>query len=400
MPPAHPFFLMWRSRRAYFRRQSYLLYQRYVHVLVIVLGLFGVLLVERPALLAEPILHFWREPGSLAANAGWAGLWLALAATWARIHRGFIAGGALAAFSRSLPQAVRAAPLVDAAMLLFGLEVFLVPAGLAAWTVAGDAGGAGGWFPLRAALLAVLTVGVARWACAGNPRWNAPAVLAGFLVLAGVGHYGAIEPVPLALASVLLAAALARDMARPPAPVVIASSTGPALRLPGLACLVALQLTLLVRGQLHAALPRFALAAALQAACIWMIFGAGKLAEAAAFVKVGCWLVAAIMSGFFFVFWTARQPIEPFVRSLPYGLLRLAASELLLVLGATALIFCAAYAACLLQPGQGEAVAAQLLRHGAASLLPLALFGAPVIQRHQNGPLLKVVILVASFLLL
>lgn len=371
-------------------------------MVVVLLALFGLMLVDRPALLAEPILHFWREPGTLLANAGWAAAWLAIVGVWVRIHRGFIKGGALAAFTRSLPNAVRVAPLVDAALLFASLPVFLLPTGLAVWTVAASAGGAGGWFPLRAALLAVLSLGVAQWAAALARRSTLVLLAPGFLVLAGLGQYGAFEPVVLATATLLAAAAVLRDMLRPPSPrpagrALAASS---AARLPGMAFLVSLQAAALVRRHQHAALPRIGLAIAVQVACLWMIFSVGKLAEASAFIKVGCWITVGAMSGFFHLFLTMRQPIQPYLRSLPHGLLRMALSEQLFVAGMTVIVYAAAYGACLLQPGPGEAVAAQLLRHGAASLVALPLLALPVIQSHKDGLLLKLPILVVTFLLL
>ncbi len=396
------FFVMWRSRRAYFRRQSLALYLRYANVVGVLLALFGLLLVDRPALLAEPVLHFWRESGTLPANAGWAGAWLASVGVWARIHRGFIQGGALAAFTRSLPNAVRLAPLVDAAMLFSSLAVFLLPAGLAAWTAAADAGGAGGWFPIRAALLTVLSLGVAQWAAAQLARTTLVFVVLGFLVLAGLGRYGPFEPAVLLAPTLLVAVSVARDMLRPPPPRfdgrALAASTAP--RLSGMAFLVSLQAAALVRRHQHAALPRIGLAIAVQVAVLWMIFGVGKAAEASAFIKVGCWITVGAMSGFFHLFWTMRQPIQPFLRSLPHGVLRMALSEQLFVAGVTAMVFAAACGACLLQPGPGEAAAALWLRHGAASLVALPLLALPVIQSHKEGPLLKLPILVVTFLLL
>lgn len=399
---ADAFFVMWRSRRAYFRRQSLALYLRYANVVAVLLALFGLLLVDRPALLAEPVLHFWRERGSLLANVAWGGTWLATVGIWVRIHRGFIKGGALAIFTRSLPQAVPVAPLVDAAMLFASLPVFLLPAGLAAWTVVAGAGGAGGWFPVRAALLMVLSLGVAQWAAAQVRRTTLVLFALGFLVLAGLGQYGAFEPAMLLAATLLVAVSVARDMLRPlsPRPEGRALAASSALRLPGMAFLVSLQADALVRRHQHAALPRIGLAIAVQLACLWMIFGVGKVAQAPAFIKVGCWITVGAMSGFFHLFWTMRQPIQPFLRSLPHGVLRMALSEQLFVAGMTVIVFAVAYGACLLQPGPGEAVAAQLLRHGAASLAALPLLALPVIQSHKDGLLLKLPILVVTFLLL
>jgi len=351
LAPEHPFFLLLRSRRAWYRRQSFVLYLRYGHVLAVLLALTGPALIERPAVLAEPILHFWRHPGALLANAGWACAWLGCVFVWVRVHRPFIAGGALAGYVRSLPETVRAAPLVDAAMLLVSLQVFLVPIGIAAWTIA-QGGGLDAVFAAYAIVLAALTLAVARLAArgAGRRTWR-PA-----------------------------------DSAEP----------GGA----GFLFLLRLQCIVLARRHPHAALPRIALAIGIMATSLWPVFGAGKLAESSAFVKVGCWLTIAVMSGFYYLFWSTRQPLQAFLASLPRGVLRMALSEQLLVLGATMLLFAGAWGACLLQGASGAPVAAQLLRHGAASLAVLPLLGLPLIQRHQDGMLLKVAILVASFLIL
>ncbi len=352
MAPESPFFLLLRSRRAWYRRQSFALYLRYAHVVAVLLALTGPALIERPELVAEPILHLWRGGGSLLSDAGWGLGWLACVFVWVRVHRPFITGGALAAYLRSLPEAVKAAPYVDAAMLLVSLQVFLVPIGIAAWTIA-RGGGAGLLFAAQAALLAVLTLVVARFA-AGRRDATGPQAAA---------------------------ASRAPDGAR-------------------FLFLLRLQCIVLARRHLHATVPRLALAIAILAASLWMVFGVGKLAESASFVKVGCWLVIAVMSGFHYLFWTTRQPLQPFLASLPHGTLRMLLSEQLLVLGATVVLFAGAWAACLLQPAHGELVAGQMLRHGVASLAVLPVLGLPIIQRHQDGMLLKVAILVASFLLL
>lgn len=396
---AHPFFLLLRSRRAWFRRQSFALYLRYAHVLGVVVALCGPMLLERPALPAEPILHFWREPGSLGANAAWAGIWLAVVALWARIHRGFIAGGALAAYARSLPLAPRTLRQVDAAMLLVSLQVLLVPAGLAAWQVATHEGGAA-WFPLRAVLLALLSLGAAQAAAMRPSALSLATLCAGYVLLAGAGAYGPFEPLVLALGSAGMLAGLRSALAADPAPIAPGRTRrAGGTRSGGMRFLLAWQARVLVRGHAHAALPRIAFGTSLLAACLWMIFSVGKLAESSAFLKVGCWLIAAVLSGLFHVFWTARAPLADWLRSMPSGTLRVAMAEQGCVLGLHVLFLGAGYAVCRLQE-EGGIVAAQLLQHGVASLLTLALLGAPILQRHKDGVLLKFVVLVLTFLIL
>lgn len=396
MAPEHPFFLLLRSRRAWYRRRSFALYLRYAHVLAVVLALSGPALAERPEVLAAPILHFWRAPGEPLANAGWAFGWLACVFVWVRVHRSFIAGGALAGFVRSLPGAVRAGPFVDAAMLLVSLQVFLVPAGLAAWTVA-RGGGSGALFAAQALLLAVLTLGVARLAMGGAGRLAWALHVLCFAALCGLA-----EPVGVSLAALVIGAAVARMAVRADTVLRVGRPRAAGRSPDGATALflLRLQCIVLARRHLHATLPRLALAAGIMAASLWMVFGAGKLAESGAFVKVGCWLAIAVMSGFYYLFWTTRQPLQPFLASLPRGAMRMALSEHLMVLGASGLLFAGAWAACLLQPDHGVPVAAQLLRHGAAALAVLPLLGLPFLQRHQDGVLIKVAILVASFLLL
>lgn len=396
MAPEHPFFLLLRSRRAWYRRQSFALYLRYAHVLAVLLALAGPALAERPEVLAAPILHFWSAPGDPLANAGWAVAWLACVFVWVRVHRTFVAGGALAGFVRSLPGAVGAGPFVDAAMLLVSLQIFLVPIGLAVWTVA-RGGGSDGLFAAQALLLAVLTLGAARLAMGGAGRLAWVLHAAGFVTLCG-----AAGPVSLWLAAVVTGAVVTRMLVRAEHGLRAGrmAATGRSPDSASALFLLRLQCIVLARRHLHATLPRLALAAGIMAASLWMVFGVGKLAESGAFVQVGCWLAIAVMSGFYYLFWTTRQPLQPFLASLPRGAMRMALSEHLVVLGASGLLFAGAWAACLMQPAHGDLVAAQLLRHGVAALAVLPLLGLPFLQRHQDGVLIKVAILVASFLLL
>jgi hypothetical protein len=392
----HPFFLLLRSRRAWYRRQSFALYLRYAHVLAVLLALTGSALAERPEMLAAPILHFWRSPDDPLANAGWAFAWLACVFVWVRVHRPFVAGGALAAFARSLPGAVRAGPFVDAVMLFVSLQVFLVPIGLAAWTVA-RGGGSDVLFAAQALLLAVLTLGVARLAMGGAGRLAWVLHVAGFVALCG--GPGALG---ISIAAVVTGAAVTRMLASAHTVLRLGRVQAAGRSPSGTSALflLRLQCIVLARRHLHATVPRLALAVGIMTASLWMVFGVGKLAESSAFVKVGCWLAVSVMSGFYYLFWTTRQPLQPFLASLPCGAMRMALSEHLLVLGASGLLFAGAWAACLMQPAHGDLVAAQLLRHGAAALAVLPLLGLPILQRHQDGVLIKVAILVASFLLL
>jgi len=401
LAPDRPFFLLLRSRRAWFRRQSFALYRRYAQVAGVLLMFGGVLLAERPSLIAAPILHFWRPPGSLFANAGWAAAWLGVVYVWVRIHRGFVLGGAMAGFARSLPGGVRAGPLVDAAMLLISLQIFLLPIGVAAWTVA-QGGGAGWAFAARAVLLAMLTLGTALLALGGSQRIGGT-LLAGWVVLCGAGAAagGPMESLAMLLAALSVGAVVLRAMKGGVAPPLARSLrvAPPAPAGPDALFLLRLQCLVLARRHPHAALPRVLFAASILLAGLYMIFGVGKHGESDAFVQVACWAAIAVMSGFFHLFWNTRQPLQAWLSSIPHGVLRMALAEQALVVGATALLFGAAWIASMVQPEHGAVVAGQVLRHGGFALLVLPLLGLPVIQRREDGVLFKFVILVASFLL-
>jgi hypothetical protein len=109
------------------------LYRRYAQVIMVFLLLFGILLKERPSLLAEPLLHFWRAPGQLLPDLAFGLAWTALVTAWTSIHGPFIRGGALARYSRSLPLPRPALKLVDLSVLGLSMPVFLLPLLVALW---------------------------------------------------------------------------------------------------------------------------------------------------------------------------------------------------------------------------------------------------------------------------
>ncbi|GGB92673.1 hypothetical protein GCM10011572_13320 [Pseudoduganella buxea] len=392
------FLMLYRVRHAHFRRQSLALYRRYGHALMIFLALFGMAVAERPALLAEPLLHFWRAPQPWPANLAHVAAWLALVTVWAGIHRAFIRGGALAAYSRSLPLGDRAAPLVDLAILYASLAIFLVPFAVALWTVlrAGDPGGADGRFPLYLAVFAGLTLAVARSAVFGPARCSR-AVQGGTIAALVFAH---LLPAGWP-ATVLLAAALPcclADAITAPAhqagPARGAGGTAPGRGHPILQ-LARIQASLLVHRHGQAALARLLLAAAPQAACWWLVVPLAKHAESAIFVHLACALTAALTSGFFHTFHVARQPLVPYLRSMAFAAWRLTLAEHLLVLGATATLYGIALAC--LAAGLGSAAAGAVMLGPALYWLAwLPLLGLPLIQRHKDGILVKFGLLILA----
>lgn len=391
------FVALYRVRQAYFRQQSLALYRRYGHALMLFLGLAGMLVAERPALLAEPLLHFWRAPQAWHANLGWTAGWIALVTAWASIHRPFVRGGALAAWSRSLPLGQRAAPWVDLAVLHASLAVFLVPFTVALWTAvrAGSAGGADGRFPLYLALFAGLTLAVARSVVFGPARGSrglqALAVTA--LVLAHRLPAGWMAGPLLALAALGCLA----DAVTPPTLQAGAahSMRGRVARGHPILQLARIQAGLVVHRYRYAALARLLLAALPLAACWWLVVAVGKHEERPIFVHLACALTTGLMAGFFHTFHGARQALDAFLRSMPFAAARLALAEHLLVLAVTATLFGVA-AACFAASLDPAAACDALLLPALYWLAWLPVLGLPLIQRHRDGILVKFALVIVA----
>lgn len=344
-------------RRRYFVQQSRALYARYLHVLTICFALFGLALVEQPGLIAAPILHFWRDPGNWQAGLAYAGGWLAAIALWARVHRGFVRGAALADFARASIHGQRVAPALDGAMLLVALQWWALPFVIAFWTVATSAApppGADGYFPVYVVVLLVSTVAVAH--------------------------------------AMVFGARPARG-GRP------AGANG-VLRGPATNFLVLLQVRALWRGHLHVALPRIGIALLLHAACWWMVSKEGKQQDAAGFIAVACCVTAYALSGLYYAFWYARQPLEPYLRSMPFGVAKMFAAEHLVVLGVGGAVSALVWLGYYLARTDGADLLPMLAPCAGMSLLLLAVLGAPVLQRHPNGAAFKAALTVAALILM
>jgi hypothetical protein len=354
---AEPFGTLFLLRRRYFAAQSRALYARYAHVLVICLALFGLALVERPTLLAAPILHFWRDPADWGTGSIYIVGWLAAVALWARVHRPFVRGAALAGFARASLHGGRVAPALDVALLVVALQWWALPFAVAFWTVATSTTpppGADGFFPLYVLGLVLLTLAVAHAAVFGDDR--------------------------------------VRGARR--------TEASGALRGPALVFLTLLQMRSLWRGHLHVALPRIGAALLVHAASWWMICQVGKRQDAAGFIAVACAVSAYALAGLYYAFWRARQPLEPYLRSMPSGVAKVLAAEHLVVLGLGGGICILVWLVYRAAPGSSPDVLSMLACCLGLSLLLLALLGAPVLQRHRYGAAFKAALTFAALILM
>jgi hypothetical protein len=354
---AEPFGTLFQLRRRYFTAQSRALYARYAHALVICLALFGLALVERPTLLGAPILHFWRDPADWRTGSIYVVGWLAAVALWARVHRPFVRGAALAGFARASLHGGRVAPALDLALLLVALQWWALPFAVAFWTVATSPApppGADGFFPLYVLGLVLLTLAVAHAVVFGADR--------------------------------------ARGARRTDASGV--------LRVPAMVFLTLLQMRSLWRGHLHVALPRIAISLLVHAASWWMICEVGKRQDAAGFIAVACALSAYALAGLYYAFWCARQALEPYLRSMPFGVAKALAAEHLVVLGVGGSVGILVWLGYRATPGSSPDLLSMLAHCLGLSLLLLALLGAPALQRHRYGAAFKAALTFAALILM
>ena len=389
-----PFPALFALRRRYLRQESQALYQRYGHALGIFGAFFALALVERPSLLAAPILQFWRDPLAWRDNLVYLVGWLTVVGLWARVHRSFVRGAGFAVFARSASHGHYLAPRLDMALLLVALQWFIVPFAIAAGVVlAAGAGTVLFWGAFLVILL--LTIAAARAVVFGAGRASRLRLLAVPALLAAA---------PLADGWPLVAclALLARELARPaPARASTRRDDGASGRLrgPGPWFLFQLHGRALWRSHLHVALPRIGAALFLHALCWAMVHLFGKEQDAAGFVTLACCASAYLLAGLYYAFWQARQPLQPFLRSLPFGTAKTMVAEHLVVLGAGAAVFGLAWLAHAQVAGSLD-VATVLLRRAGWSLMLLALLGAPILQRHQYGVAMKVALCAASLILM
>ncbi|MBD8563225.1 hypothetical protein IFU01_02970 [Oxalobacteraceae sp. CFBP 8763] len=354
---AEPFGALFLLRRRYFAAQSRALYARYAHALVICLALFGLALVERPTLLAAPILHFWRDPADWRTGSIYIAGWLAAVALWAREHRPFVRGAELAGFARASLHGGRVAPALDLALLLVALQWWALPFAIAFWTVATSPAsprGADGFFPLYVLGLILLTLAMAH------------------AVVFGAGRAGGARR----------------------------TDAGGVLRVPALVFLTLLQLRSVWRGHLHVALPRIGAALLVHAASWWMICQVGKRQDAAGFIALACAVSAYALAGLYYAFWRARQPLESYLRSMPFGVAKVLAAEHLVVLGLGGSIAMLVWLVYRAAPGSSPDLLPMLAGSLGLSLLLLALLGAPALQRQRYGAAFKAALTFAALILM
>lgn len=398
------FLMLYRVRHANFRYQCAALYRRYAHAIVIFLALFGMLLTERPSLLAEPLLHFWRAPGQWQDSLLHVGGWLIMVTIWASIHRELIRGGALATYSRSLPLTERTSALVDMSMLYVSLQIFLLPYAVALWiaTRCGNLRGADGRFCLYLALLAALTVLVARSTVFG-PTLRTRCVQAGgvaSLVFSQQLPGGMLSLAPLWAALLVCSADAATPPRRRTSSGNGSASGAASLRQPRPALpLLRLACALLFHRHRHAAAMRLLLATLPQLACWWLIIRAGKTADAQVFIQLACAMTTCLTAGFFYTFAIARQTLQPYLRSIAFGAMRMTVAEHLLVVAATGALFGVFLLVLAVALGTQATATVALLRASLYWLAWLPLLGVPLIQRHKDGTLIKFALVIVALLI-
>lgn len=334
-------FPLLQMRVRFFRVQTRSLYERYLDAGFLFALLFAPALSQAPALVLRPVLIFleapsaWREPAPVL-------IWLALAAVWARIHRGFIQGGQLAGFVRSLPIPGMRLRLVDLAMLAMGMSVFFLPLAFGAWEAlrSDQAAGAGGRFWLCLALLALLTLSLARDLVYGA---HARSRYVHLLAVAALLSPPVLHPV-LGKAWVLcaLSACLAANLVL----ARVDTARGARARLAWLEklawCppLVLLFTTVrrFLRTQWHDSMARILWACLPLAFCWWMLEVVGKREDAQLFTHAALGGFTGILAGCYRSLLDGRAALSAYARSMAHGERILALCDHVLVVSIAAAI--------------------------------------------------------------
>ncbi|MBQ5949754.1 hypothetical protein [Massilia sp. ST3] len=369
-----------RLRARFFASETKGLYQRYADACLPLFLLCAPALPEVAALAARPVLALggppgaWRDPAPLLA-------WCALALVWARIHRGFVDGGPLAGFTRSLPLSGFQQRLVDLALLVLAMSVFALPFAFGLWTAVHEAA-PGARFWLGAAVLALLTLSLARDAVYGARPGS---LLLHLLALGALLAGSLLDSVPDSALLCTLSACLAANLAR----------TRGAARRKGAAHLAWLEILAwspalvllltttrrLLHLQWHDSLSRILWACLPLGFSWWLLEVVGKREDTHLFVHAALGAFIGILAGCYRVLLDSRAALSAYARSMAHGEHILAGYDHALVLSIAAALLLPWLAA--LGPAAGPRAALLCFYTGL-----LALLGNRRIQLHPRSALL------------
>lgn len=325
LTPHTQFDLLLKLRVRNCRNQTRDLYRRYRQVAFLIAGLFGLVIVERPGLIALPILAFADTPFEWLSNLQYLAIWLLAAMVWVSLHKEFLLGSGLAEFAQSLPISRTVHVGVDLALLLRSLTVLAIPLCIAAVTVirSDHAMGEDGRFWLHLPLLVFLTISLCKSLVFGNPPGAilfqtaaVPATVATPLICAM--ENGWVVSVVLA-ACLLLACANGRRIG-----VTSRYVSGIGNAMVNAAPIVAvpwLQIRMLFVHRWSATWPRISIAAVPPMFAVFLIGDGRHSGDAAVFMHLAMGSSTGIVSGLHRVLHESSSTMFTFAKSTPYGVL-------------------------------------------------------------------------------
>lgn len=390
-----------RMRLSFFRNQTKGLYDRYLDVCFLLALLFAPALIQTPTLIASPILAFFEHPFATWRNLVPLLTWLGLAVVWARIHRGFIRGGQLARFVRSLSISELELRLVDVAMLVLGMAIFAAPIAIAAWTAlhAEQAAGADGRFWFYLPLLAILPLSLARGIVYGGLRRDRLILLLTLFVLLSPAALSTVARHELVLC--ILSATLAAGMVRRRQEPENGGSTHLAWLEKFAWCAPVVFLLSNFRRflniQWHDSVARMLWSILPLAFSWWMIDSVGKMNDAPMFVHFALGSFTGILAGSYRPLLDSRAVLTNYARSFGYGERILVIADHILVLTLATVLLAPWLLLLATKPELFSGI--QLVALFVFYTGLLVLLGSPWVQLHKRTAIVKFAIAALGMLI-
>ena len=397
---SNSFAILYQVRQKFLYLSTRTLYRHYSHLVILFLAFFGMLVREKPEVLAWPILHFASHPSDIAMSAVALATWQILVWCWTAIHRKGVSGDHFWTYSQSLALSRYLRQSVNLMILFVCLSIFWIVIGFASFRtlLSSHPSGVDGNFWVYIFLFLLLTLSVANIAAfsttLGVQASHVVASLALVLVPALIDDRFAGATL------VLFFPILLRHIFSPVSASAIPSLVqrtvpGYARRYPGFV-LAGIQGRVLLQ-HMHAVLPRIAAAGLISVLSHWLIGIPGKLDDdRRIFFHIACAASIAILSGLYFLQSSARMKIDSWLSTTALGYIRWKLVENAIVGGIVGAVFLPSY---VIHQVNSSFDPYYLLKTYLFYLTLLPILGVDWITRHQNAMLIKLAIVVFAFIL-
>jgi len=373
------------------------LYGKYFHIVMLFLAFFGIILTERPEIIAWPILHFKSEPSNIVVSIVAVLIWHIAIWCWISVHRNGVRGGRFWDHSRSLPVGDAERRFVDAVILSLCLIGFWGILGYVAYhaSVSAYPSGVDGLFGFYFLGFIFLTLSFSKIAAYHHvKKIYFLHLMASMILIMSPGAVG--HQFQLGLLSIFFLLLIYRIVQAEikPRQDSIASSSYFLLSIFFASNIYVYLSFIQVRCLLkesHAFLPRMGIACLLNLLFYWLATLPNRSSnEKIAFLHISFVATCGLASGLYAVLHGARVQIEPWLGTTPFGRLRWKFCEGIVVCSIVLFIF---LFLSILYFRALDFSWQYLLQTSMFYLLAMPVLGIDYITRNRNSVILKFCIL-------